>query len=1189
MSDDFMLGQSLASSQASLLSSQASTFGPTGDDHLAQRRMRKRSLGRRVSFASTARMRCAAVLSLALAAALNLADHQALLPRTFEKDNVAFSPIASMENESVGSADTLEDGGLKMPDLSTVRKTSDASFEVAIKGASPEPEEKVRPTPPRRKSLNRRDSVAGLFEDSGQAEPNFCGQLESDDSDGAQDDPDPSPAPKGTAATKDKEIRRDSVANLFGRDDEEQEDGDDMEMDDESSGPAPPPGRQYRSRDSVAAFFHDDTAALPEPMADATVVDSEVPVESTPSKSRPSRRPRDSVAPFFDQSLLESPRVEDARSAIRSSRDSVANLFPDSIPDSPAVPTDQRGAEKQRQRRPRDSVANFFQDGVSESPTQPSHGRAVGTRKSPRRTRDSVAPFFTQDAMDSPTAAPAPESRTTRRPRDSVAGLFSSSDDVDEDVNEAREGPKQSLNMSSEKSQSNFGRRPRDSVANFFNQEQDEESVVDVSEQSMDVVQDEIPGVRHTPRGTPRATPRSALRNETRAAALKSPSRGISAASPARALPIRSENSLLRAVVTRAADVASTAQAASRTETPRAASKIATPATVSAVATPLIRRDSYLLTPRMQAFLARNPAGDAPPGLPEDIRRSLLPPPPEIAGASLTSTAAQLAPPSALAARLPFLVPAATPSRRSLATTAVNSVLPVAPVEGRVLPGSSVEPIPAATAEKDALPALAMEDGDGEEFDDDAPVLTRSQMVSDYTLKSTQLSQSVLDFGDTDHEQNILDEEPAIVDASFVRDESEDAAEPVITLNEFLQATGLHFIDGLTTTLRRETSAFVRAAESPSMLDYLKAACLHMPELYSYEHACKAITEHIEEGRQSIRELEIDIAANTPPLFCTYTAGSAEERENLQLLLKMAKSYARSKTKETWYFWREEIFQPFRQAIIQNIESCRKDEKRIADFSTQLKSLIETAQVALDQTGEQIEILKQRQEQGGLPEQVKFVGEQILNKQAEVDKLAQEKARLFEEHDSCRRELASLQSLAQGDKRAHHESYKLLTLTHPWQPQSAGPHAMELAWADRASAVCDAGRRSIGLELNIPVLLIDDCHREQTLRPTVLRTFKLDELAQALNFGTRQICRTRGLLADLEQARSVLPVETLLCDSEGRESGPVLCARVVLVARGSTSASRARAVVSMRFDLGRPLAYPFGGIDCSTTVTYGHF
>ncbi|KAJ1567808.1 hypothetical protein HK405_004675 [Cladochytrium tenue] len=950
MSDDFMLGQSLASSQTSLLSSQASsTFGPTGDDHLAQRRMRKRSLGRRVSFASTARM------------------------RTFEKDNVAFSPIASMENESIGSTDALEEGGLKMPDLSTVRKTSDAfnlrlsldasngrepfreingrsspnvqdddaSFEVAIKGASPEPEEKVRPTPPRRKSLNRRDSVAGLFEDSGQAEPNFCGQLESDDSDGAQNDPHPSPAPQGPATAKDMEIRRDSVANLFGREDAEQEDGDDMEMDEESSGPAPPPGRQYRSRDSVAAFFHDDTAALPEATADATIIDSEVPVESTPSKTRPSRRPRDSVAPFFDQSLLESPRVEDARSAIRSSRDSVANFFPDRIPDSPAVSTDQRGAEKQGQRRPRDSVANFFQDGVSESPTQPSRGRAVGTRKSPRRTRDSVAPFFTQDAMDSPTAAPAPEPRSTRRFRDSVAGLFSSSDDVSEDMNDAREGPTRSLNISSEKSQPSFGRRPRDSVANFFNEEQDEESVVDVSEQSMDVVQDEIP-----------ATPRSALRNETRAAALKSPSRAISAASPARAPPVRSENSLLRAVVTRAADVASTAQAASRTETPRAASKIAaTPATVSAVATPLIRRDSYLLTPRMQAFLARNPAGDAPPGLPEEIRRSLLPPPPGTAGNSLASTAAQLAPPSALAARLPFLMPAATPSHRSLAATAVNSVLPVAPVEGRVLPGSRAELIPAASA-------LAMEEGDGEEFDDDAPVLTRSQMVSDYTLKSTQLSQSVLDFGD--HEQNILDEEPAVVDASFVRDESDGAAEPVITLNEFLQATGLHFIDGLTTTLRRETSAFVRCTESPSMLDYLNAACLHMPELYSYEHACKAITEHIEEGRQSIRELEIDIAANTPPLFCTYTAGTAEEQENLQLQLKMAKSYARSKTKETWYFWREEIFQPFRQAIIQNIESCRKDEKRIADFSTQLKSLIETAQAALDHTGGQIEILKQR-------------------------------------------------------------------------------------------------------------------------------------------------------------------------------------------------------------------------------------
>ena len=85
---------------------------------------------------------------------------------------------------------------------------------------------------------------------------------------------------------------------------------------------------------------------------------------------------------------------------------------------------------------------------------------------------------------------------------------------------------------------------------------------------------------------------------------------------------------------------------------------------------------------------------------------------------------------------------------------------------------------------------------------------------------------------------------------------SPSAGAVTITLNDFLQATGLHFIDGLTTSLRRETNAFCRShgmhdlcdlfyfncyyylfkcQDDPTGFDYARAACLYMPELYSFE------------------------------------------------------------------------------------------------------------------------------------------------------------------------------------------------------------------------------------------------------------------------------------------------------------------------------------------------------------------
>jgi hypothetical protein len=38
----------------------------------------------------------------------------------------------------------------------------------------------------------------------------------------------------------------------------------------------------------------------------------------------------------------------------------------------------------------------------------------------------------------------------------------------------------------------------------------------------------------------------------------------------------------------------------------------------------------------------------------------------------------------------------------------------------------------------------------------------------------------------------------------------------------------------------------------------------------------------------------------------------------------MNKSLARLQTKEAWYGWREKTFAPFRDAVNQKIESCKK-------------------------------------------------------------------------------------------------------------------------------------------------------------------------------------------------------------------------------------------------------------------------
>ncbi|KAJ3094307.1 hypothetical protein HK100_006183, partial [Physocladia obscura] len=77
-------------------------------------------------------------------------------------------------------------------------------------------------------------------------------------------------------------------------------------------------------------------------------------------------------------------------------------------------------------------------------------------------------------------------------------------------------------------------------------------------------------------------------------------------------------------------------------------------------------------------------------------------------------------------------------------------------------------------------------------------------------------------------ETSIVQHQPTKSDGSDQKTsetQEDEEEEEKITLSEFLQATGLHFIDGLSTTLRRETSAFTaNDGIIASKLDFMKAS-----------------------------------------------------------------------------------------------------------------------------------------------------------------------------------------------------------------------------------------------------------------------------------------------------------------------------------------------------------------------------
>ncbi|KAJ3331590.1 hypothetical protein HDU76_002761 [Blyttiomyces sp. JEL0837] len=263
-------------------------------------------------------------------------------------------------------------------------------------------------------------------------------------------------------------------------------------------------------------------------------------------------------------------------------------------------------------------------------------------------------------------------------------------------------------------------------------------------------------------------------------------------------------------------------------------------------------------------------------------------------------------------------------------------------------------------------------------------------------------------------DDNLLNEHLTMVDESFSENN-------IITLNDFLQATGTHFIDGLTTTLRRETNAFARNSEQPSALDYTRAACLLMPELYSFEVGCKALTDHIEEGRQSMRIMEAKISKNTPPLFVIYADASEQEQERLLKDLRNIHELQR--------FFNEAIFEASGQKdylIAEIIKLKSRHELLKSCDPAKLSALTDQAE-------------KNRVNQLYIDtKSISSTSTLVTSMNVENEDLKGRISALEADITTLRAITAEVETKLKNDVGGLRDQYKLLTSTHRWTPTASG-------------------------------------------------------------------------------------------------------------------------------------------------------
>lgn len=191
----------------------------------------------------------------------------------------------------------------------------------------------------------------------------------------------------------------------------------------------------------------------------------------------------------------------------------------------------------------------------------------------------------------------------------------------------------------------------------------------------------------------------------------------------------------------------------------------------------------------------------------------------------------------------------------------------------------------------------------------------------------------------------------------------EEEEEPRISLQEFLNMTSITFLDGLTTTKRRQTGfpglkkgrrSMDDEAEA-SLADCVIAGACTVPMLDLFQHSCRELKKYIREGREVVRAIEDDTLEENPLLFREYMEAPPDIKLIMDTQFKNVKTHARFLAKGIWYEWRMKLLEGVRAALEDNLKGLKDDETLLSEalaagqkLLPEIISRFETARSKLD-------------------------------------------------------------------------------------------------------------------------------------------------------------------------------------------------------------------------------------------------
>lgn len=158
----------------------------------------------------------------------------------------------------------------------------------------------------------------------------------------------------------------------------------------------------------------------------------------------------------------------------------------------------------------------------------------------------------------------------------------------------------------------------------------------------------------------------------------------------------------------------------------------------------------------------------------------------------------------------------------------------------------------------------------------------------------------------------------------------EDDSFEAIQLQDFLNIINVRFMD-LETTKRRHTLAprdrtsSETASDERRLDDCVVAGVSTVPMLELYQHSCRELKKYISEGRNIVREIEVDTGEENPQLFREYMSAASDVRAIMDNQFKNVKCHARLLSRAMWYEWRMKLLDGLKDGLIKIAEGLVQD------------------------------------------------------------------------------------------------------------------------------------------------------------------------------------------------------------------------------------------------------------------------